>query len=163
MRLWSISPSYLDSKGLVALWREGLLAQKVLLGKTKGYKNHPQLKRFRNENIGVLGYYLSIICHEAKDRGYNFDLSKIPKMVSTKQLTVTRGQLEYEFNHLQNKLNERDREKFLSNEWQSNKTVKDESIFNSTGYKYIKNIETHSLFKVVEGNIESWEKVKKED
>ncbi len=47
MRLWSIHPMYLDSKGLVALWREALLAQNVLLEKTKGYKNHPQLIRFR--------------------------------------------------------------------------------------------------------------------
>jgi hypothetical protein len=28
---------------LVAVWREGLLAQAVLQGKTNGYKNHPQL------------------------------------------------------------------------------------------------------------------------
>ena len=47
MRLWSLHPKYLDTKGLLALWREGLLAQKVLAGKTKGYKNHPQLDRFK--------------------------------------------------------------------------------------------------------------------
>ena len=41
MKLWSIHPKYLDAKGLVALWREALLAQKVLDGKTEGYKNHP--------------------------------------------------------------------------------------------------------------------------
>ena len=38
MRLWSIHPKYLGTKGLVALWREALLAQKVLQGNTKGYK-----------------------------------------------------------------------------------------------------------------------------
>ena len=43
MRLWSLHPKYLDKLGLLGLWRESLLAQKVLLGKTKGYKNHPQL------------------------------------------------------------------------------------------------------------------------
>ena len=32
MRLWSLSPRYLDVKGLVAVWREGLLADAVLLG-----------------------------------------------------------------------------------------------------------------------------------
>lgn len=37
MRIWSLHPSYLDAKGLVALWRETLLAQKVLLGATVGY------------------------------------------------------------------------------------------------------------------------------
>lgn len=43
MRLWSLHPQYLDAKGLVALWREGLLAQAVLAGQTRGYKRHPQL------------------------------------------------------------------------------------------------------------------------
>ncbi|WP_338140756.1 pyrimidine dimer DNA glycosylase/endonuclease V [Candidatus Nitrotoga sp. 1052] len=27
MRLWTLHPCYLDSRGLVALWREALLAQ----------------------------------------------------------------------------------------------------------------------------------------
>lgn len=46
MRLWTISFKYLDAKGLVALWREALLAKNVLAGLIKGYKNHPQLDRF---------------------------------------------------------------------------------------------------------------------
>lgn len=60
MRLWSIHPKYLDAKGLVALWREALLAQNVLLGNTKGYKNHPQLIRFKNhtDSISAIGFYL---------------------------------------------------------------------------------------------------------
>ena len=37
MRLWSLHPRCLDAKGLVALWREGLLAQEVLRGKTRDY------------------------------------------------------------------------------------------------------------------------------
>jgi hypothetical protein len=32
MRLWSLHPRYLDAKGLQAVWREGLLAKKVLQG-----------------------------------------------------------------------------------------------------------------------------------
>ena len=48
MRLWSLHPKYMDSKGLVALWREGLLARAVLKGQTNGYINHPQLIRFKN-------------------------------------------------------------------------------------------------------------------
>lgn len=146
MRLWSISPKYLDTKGLVALWREGLLAQKVLLGETKGYKNHPQLERFKKEDIKVLGYYLSIIWHESKERGYNFDINKIPEMVSTKQLTVTRGQLEYEFKHLGRKLIERCPDKYLENMEKCGTTNID--------------IEPHPLFKVIEGNVETWEKIK---
>ncbi len=46
MRLWLIPPKYLDCKGLVALWREGFLAKKVLSNQTRGYKNYPQLLRF---------------------------------------------------------------------------------------------------------------------
>ncbi|HKX52383.1 MAG TPA: pyrimidine dimer DNA glycosylase/endonuclease V [Nitrosospira sp.] len=37
MRLWTLHPRYLDTKGLVAAWREALLAQKVLSGLTSGY------------------------------------------------------------------------------------------------------------------------------
>ncbi|WP_308727259.1 MULTISPECIES: pyrimidine dimer DNA glycosylase/endonuclease V [unclassified Arthrobacter] len=47
MRLWSLHPELLDAKGLVACWRETLLAQKTLAGQTAGYVNHPQLVRFR--------------------------------------------------------------------------------------------------------------------
>ena len=47
MRLWTLHPKYLDAQGLVALWREGLLARAVLRGMTKGYRHHPQLQRFR--------------------------------------------------------------------------------------------------------------------
>ena len=37
MRLWTLHPKYLDPQGLVALWREALLARAVLQGKTRGY------------------------------------------------------------------------------------------------------------------------------
>lgn len=36
MRLWSLHPNCLDAQGLVALWREALLAQAVLRGQTRG-------------------------------------------------------------------------------------------------------------------------------
>jgi hypothetical protein len=52
MRIWSIHPKYLDIKGLVALWREALLAKHVLEGRTKGYRNHPQLDRFKLADKG---------------------------------------------------------------------------------------------------------------
>ncbi len=167
MRLWSIHPKYLDRAGLLACWREGLLAQSVLikgeyseiitLTDFKGYKvpqirtktayyNHPQLIRFKGEDITILGYYLSIIWHEAKDRGYKFDITKIPQVVSTKQLTVTKGQLEYEWKHLENKLDYRHSQ--------------DQFDKNCKYTNYGKNIEAHPLFKVVEGSIESWEKIK---
>jgi hypothetical protein len=47
MRLWTLHPRYLDAQGLVALWREALLARAVLRGETRGYRHHPQLLRFQ--------------------------------------------------------------------------------------------------------------------
>ena len=47
MRLWSLHPALLDRAGIVACWRESLLAQAVLAGRTRGYTRHPQLARFR--------------------------------------------------------------------------------------------------------------------
>ena len=102
MRLWSIHPCYLDAKGFVALWREALLAQKVLLGNTKGYKNHPQLVRFKNIHnpTGAIASYLRCVIDEADKRGYNFDRSKIIKKSTSFKIPVTIGQVEYEFKHL---------------------------------------------------------------
>jgi hypothetical protein len=116
MRLWSIAPHYLDAKGLVALWRETLLAQAVLHGRTKGYKNHPQLTRFRDHH-DLLEKYLRLICDEADARGYNFDRTRI-RPVKTKTsafLPVSRGQVLYEMQHLQKKLKTRDPVKFREN------------------------------------------------
>lgn len=51
MRLWTLHPKYLDTKGLVALWREALLAQKVLQGKQKDTdttRNSLDSKRMKN-------------------------------------------------------------------------------------------------------------------
>ena len=82
MRLWSIHPRYLDRQGLVALWREGLLAQKVLAGKTNGYRFHPQLLRFRQSRdpLQSIGTYLHHVAEEASKRKYRFDRSKILKV-----------------------------------------------------------------------------------
>lgn len=109
MRLWSLHPSYLDAKGIVALWRETLLAQAVLHNKTKGYKNHPQLNRFR-EHKHLLEQYLHFICDEADARGYKFDRTKIIRVraKTIKSLSVTKGQIDYEWKHLLKKLATRD-------------------------------------------------------
>lgn len=140
MRLWSLHPKYLDSKGLVALWRESLLAKHVLEGKTKGYKNHPQLDRFKKAKrpIDTINQYLSEINAEASARNYNFDKQKINWNFKKDKLTVTSGQLNYEVNHLLNKLKARDHKKF--------KELKRKST-----------IECHPLFKLVNGDIEKWE------
>jgi len=143
MRLWSLHPNYLDSKGLVALWREALLAQKVLLGQTKGYKNHPQLQRFNDSlhPLTSIAYYLSIVQQEATQRGYQFDKTKILCTENhIEQISVTVGQINYEWQHLQQKLADRDIEKY--NTLQSVITPKQ-----------------HPLFIVVAGEIAQWEKI----
>lgn len=140
MRLWSIHPSYLDAKGLVALWREGLLAQNVLLGKTKGYKNHPQLIRFKAaENpAGAIASYLEAVADEADRRGYHFDRNKIINEELGGSITVTTDQLDYEFKHLLEKLRKRD-------------SVRYEQLFKTT------EIELHPIFNKVTGDREDWE------
>ncbi|OIR16697.1 hypothetical protein GALL_25150 [mine drainage metagenome] len=110
MRLWSLHPQYLDAKGLVALWREGLLAQKVLAGNTRGYRNHPQLQRFKacGEPAAAIAAYLVEVQREAERRGYRFDAGKIAPHGAAKRIPVTTGQLAYELAHLKAKLDVRD-------------------------------------------------------
>ncbi len=115
MRLWSIHPKYLDAKGLVALWREALLAQHVLAGTTRGYKHHPQLQRFQRQRnpLASIDTFLTAIYDEALQRGYEFDRTKIGTARSRKKIPVTSGQVRYEFKHLRKKLWLRDRKKFF--------------------------------------------------
>jgi Pyrimidine dimer DNA glycosylase len=81
MRLWTLHPRYLDSKGLVAAWREALLAQKVLAGATRGYRHHPQLIRFQSQADprAAIASFLVGLADEAANRGYRFDASKISR------------------------------------------------------------------------------------
>jgi hypothetical protein len=143
LRLWSIHPKYLDRIGLVAVWREGLLAKRVLEGKTRGYRNHPQLLRFKEYDrpLDLIDAYLFQIYLEARRRGYSFDSSKIRDIELLGVLEVTRGQLEFEFAHLLRKLEMRDREKF-------------EELKNLDP----KDIEPNPIFMVIEGRVERWEK-----
>src|SRR5688572_29063189 len=114
MRLWSVHPSLLDQKGLVALWREALLAQKVLRGQTRGYRSHPQLHRFRRCGcpVSAIATYLWAVHAEAARREYAFDGSKIARKTRTLSLPVTVGQLAFEWEHLKAKLRLRDPERF---------------------------------------------------
>jgi len=109
MRLWSLHPRYLDSRGLVALWREALLAQAVLRGETRGYRHHPQLHRFRAHRtpLTAMSCYLRAILAEAQARGYAFDRSKVRPARRAVCLTVSSGQLDYEWRHLAAKLRRR--------------------------------------------------------
>ena len=140
MRLWSLHPKYLDTKGLVALWREALLAKAVLSGKTIGYTNHPQLTRFKmNKNPkALINTYLIHIYQESVSRGYNFNRNKIGPELTKSKIKVTNGQIEYELDHLKSKLKIRDPSRYME-------------LIN------IKEPEPNPLFMVVEGGIESWE------
>ncbi len=140
MRLWSIHPQYLDAKGLVALWREGLLAQKVLKGETRGYINHPQLDRFKSQMdpIAAIGRYLYYIHKESLKRGYSFNLGKIDNIKSSRRMTVNSRKVDYEQRHLLTKLQARDRARFLE-------------------VRLEKELEVHPLFRVIEGEIREWE------
>lgn len=106
MRLWSLHPRYLDPQGLVALWREALLAKAVLRGDTRGYTRHPQLERFKAHGQPRLAInaYLAAIHAEAASRGYAFDRSRIGPLRSVHPIPVTTGQLTFEWLHLQKKL-----------------------------------------------------------
>jgi hypothetical protein len=140
MRIWTVHPQYLDTKGLLAAWREGLLAQKVLQGRTMGYRHHPQLKRFLSspDPVGAIAMYLQGIYQEALKRGYRFSEDKIARSEFRGGIPCTRGQLLYEWKHLQEKLKYRD----------------------ISRYQAIENIEVpepHPLFLIIEGDIEDWE------
>ena len=111
MRLWSLHPRYLDRQGLTAGWREALLAQAVLAGRTKGYTKHPQLRRFQEtpEPVVTVGAYLELLAGEATSRGYRYDRSRIITLPADPsawvgRLGVSTGQLEHEWGHLVGKL-----------------------------------------------------------
>ena len=142
MRIWSLHPKYLDARGLVALWRETLLAQAVLLGKTKGYTQHPQLDRFRVQRkpVATIAMYLRTVHDEAAARGYRFAAEKIDSARSRQPLTVTRGQLDYEWQHLMAKLRSRDPAR-------------------AAALGDVRRPRAHPLFRVVPGDVAPWEKI----
>lgn len=142
MRLWTIHPRYLDAKGLVAAWREALLAQAVLNNATKGYMQHPQLIRFKSHArpLAAIATFLAAIAAEAEQRGYQFDAGKITLHRVRNQIPETRGQLLYEWNHLKTKLRARDPK--LHREFQN-----------------IEMPDAHPLFVIVPGKIRDWEKI----
>jgi hypothetical protein len=141
MRLWSIHPRYLDPQGLVALWREALLARAVLRGQTKGYRHHPQLHRFRQhaQPRGAINAYLTAIHAEATARGYFFDKTKIGPVRSIKPIPTTAGQMSHEWRHLLKKLSVRN--PALRRQWRT-----------------IRLPECHPLFVRVPGPMEHWER-----
>jgi Pyrimidine dimer DNA glycosylase len=142
MRIWSIHPKYLDPQGLVALWRETLLAQAVLRGETRGYRHHPQLNRFRDQSapLSAIALYLKAVRREASKRNYAFDGAKIGRVSRPVIIPVTTGQLNYEWKLLLGKLASR----------------------NHAAYERVRaerSPECHPLFRPVAGEIETWERL----
>jgi hypothetical protein len=144
MRLWTLHPKYLDAQGLTALWREALLAQKVLLGKTKGYRHHPQLLRFRQhpDSLGAIAAYLNVVHEESVRRGYQFDKNKIIADTNAIAILCTDGQLAYELAHLKKKLKQRDKKKY-------------EEI------REVRVAQANPMFSIIRGDAESWEVIRK--
>ncbi|MHB8159224.1 MAG: pyrimidine dimer DNA glycosylase/endonuclease V [Thermoleophilia bacterium] len=142
MRLWSLHPEYLDARGLVALWREALLAQAVLEGKTRGYTRHPQLFRFRESPspIDAISHYLQAVYTEVERRGYSFDAMKINTSSGGKidRIEITQGQMDFEFEHLKAKLKKRDPSRLADLET-------------------VTSAEPHPLFRIVPGEVQEWE------
>jgi len=142
MRLWSLHPRYLDPQGLVALWREALLARAVLSGTTRGYRNHPQLERFRSlvTPRSAISAYLQGVHAEAVTRGYSFDRGKIGRVRIQAPVLVTAGQVQHEWHHLLQKL-----------------AVRNPALYEK--WHPISAPEYHPLFRFQPGPIESWERV----
>lgn len=142
MRLWSVHPRYLDPQGLVALWREALLARAVLRGLTRGYRHHPQLQRFQAHASprSAISCYLGAVHAEASGRGYAFDRSKLGPMRRVARIAVTQGQLGHEWEHLLRKLSLRSPAHYR--QWRSLRVP-----------------ECHPLLRARAGGIEPWERM----
>lgn len=141
LRIWSLHPRYLDPQGLVALWRETLLAKAVLRGETRGYRHHPQLQRFNAHPQPRLAInaYLAAVYEEATTRGYRFDRTKIGPVRRVEQIPVTSGQLACEWDHLQRKLEVRN--PALLAQWSG-----------------VRKPDCHPLFHPVPGPVAAWER-----
>lgn len=154
MRLWSLHPRYLDRAGLTAAWREALLAQAVLAGRTRGYTRHPQLERFRGSSdpVAAIGAFLEGIRAEATSRGYRFDPTRIdrppdpdpsgmPSASWAGSVPVTDGQLALEWGHLMAKLAVRSPQTAAT--WRE---LAPELV------------EVHPLFRIIPGPVADWER-----
>ena len=141
MRLWTLHPKYLDAVGLVALWREALLAQAVIRGRTVGYRRHPQLQRFQqcSSPRSAINSYLAAVYAEAEARSYNFNRSKLAHVSTVPRIIVTDGQLAYEWEWLLRKLRVR-------------------SLAMYRMYCRLLAPDAHPLFSVVSGPVSSWER-----
>jgi len=141
MRLWTLHPKYLDPQGLVALWREALLARAVLRGETRGYRHHPQLERFRAHCTPrtAINAYLAGVLEESQARGYSFNATKVGPVRGRTEIAATTGQVAHEWRHLLRKLEARSPELFVR-------------------LSVIAKPQLHPLFRVTAGAVADWER-----
>lgn len=120
------------------------MAQAVLRGKTRGYRNHPQLERFRMHRFPqkAIAFYLWSIYEESCRRGYCFDEVKILEAKSRTAIRETEGQLEYEWRLLKSRVKERSPSTYIN--------IAD-----------IDSPRAHPIFRIVPGSVNDWEKVRK--
>ena len=142
MRLWTIHPKYLDPKGLVALWREALLARAVLRGETAGYRHHPQLDRFRAHSTPrtAINAYLAGVLEESQSRDYSFDSGKVGPVRGRIELPATTGQIAHEWRHLLGKLE-----------------LRSPGLFERS--RAITKPQPHPMFRITAGAVAPWERV----
>ena len=143
MRLWTLHPRLLDATGLVALWREALLAREVLRGRTVGYRHHPQLQRFRSCACprAAINQYLAAVHAESVLRGYRFDPSKLGRRSQPQRVAVTDGQLCYEWNWLMQKL-----------------ALRSPTLYRR--HLAIVQPDAHPMFRLLSGPVAEWENVR---
>ena len=141
MRIWTVHPKYLDPQGLVALWREALLARAVLRNETTGYRHHPQLLRFRLQSapLSAINSYLGAVLEESRSRGYSFNAKKVGPVRSRVVIETSAGQLAHEWRHLLAKLELRT--PALFRQWQG-----------------LVSPEAHPSFSIVPGPVAAWER-----
>jgi hypothetical protein len=141
MRIWTLHPKYLDPQGLVALWREALLARAVLRGQTEGYRHHPQLFRFQSHAAprSAINAYLSSVFVEAESRGYSFNRHKIGPVRANARMDATTGQLHHEWEHLMSKL-----------------SARSPSVYRR--WRKVASPDSHPLFSIKHGAVELWER-----
>lgn len=145
MRLWSIHPRYLDPPGLGGLWREALLAQRVVEGRTAAYRSHPQARRIlgQADPWGAIHDYLLGVWEEGRRRGYRYDRTRISEHSDGHSMDVPRGQIEYELALLHFKLAARNKASL------SDLPTLEQAL-------------PHPSITIVEGGIAPWERPKDE-
>ena len=116
----------------------------------RGYQNHPQLQRFKQQTAPVasIASYLQGVHAESLQRGYRFDASKIKPLpdvtanpaAAIASIATATGQIAYEWQHLLAKLQARSPE--VHQQWQSTKEAG-----------------LHPLFHSMPGPVADWEKL----